>query len=231
MEMNKVLAWHFLPEDGKIAHRNRRKVEVGKTYSCKGKIDICWNGMHGSRRILDALEYVNSTLVERVEIWGDIVEQTDKLCGRHRKCLALGDITNILHEFACDVAEDALKAHKVKDKRSWAAIEAKRKWLKGEISDDDLDAAWAAAWAASDAARDAAGDAAWAAARAATRAAAGAAARAAARDAARDAAWDAARDAARDAASDAARDAAWDKYNTMLEERVLKALGENDGRE
>jgi hypothetical protein len=32
------------------------------------------------------------------------------------------------------------------------AIEAKRKWLRGEITDDELDAARAAAW---DAARDA----------------------------------------------------------------------------
>ena len=170
----KTLAWHFLPEDGKIAHRNRRKVEVGKTYSVKGKIEICSNGMHGSRRVLDALGYMDSTLVERVEIWGDVVEQDDKLCGRHRKCLGLKDITTILHEFACDVAEDALKKAKITDKRSWGAIEAKRKWIKGEITDSELyaamDVAWSAAWSA-------AGATAW--------------------DAARATAWDAARYAAR----------------------------------
>ena len=83
-----------------------------------------------------------------------------------------------LHEFACRCAEDALKLVKYPDPRSVAAIEAKRKWLKGEITDEELaaarDAAWAAAWAAArDAARDAdraaARAAAWAAARDATR--------------------------------------------------------------
>ena len=150
----KILAWHFLPDDGRLANRNRRKVEVGKTYSVRGPIEICSNGMHGARRIIDALHYAPGAMVERVEIWGDVVEQSDKLCGRYRTCLALTDATTLLHEFACDVAEDALKTAKVKDKRSWAAIDAKRKWLRGEITDDELaaarDAAWAAAWAAAE---------------------------------------------------------------------------------
>jgi len=34
------------------------------------------------------------------------------------------------------------------DPRSLAAIKAKRKWMKGKISDKDLDAAESAAWAA-----------------------------------------------------------------------------------
>ena len=99
-----------------------------------------------------------------------------------------------LHEFACRCAEEALKLVKDPDPRSVAAIEAKRKWLKGEISDEELDAARAAASAAARAAASAAArDAAWAAARAA----ASAAASDAAWDAARAAAWAAARAAAR----------------------------------
>jgi myo-inositol catabolism protein IolC len=141
-------------------------------------------------------------MVERVEIWGGVDEQSDKLCGRYRTCLALGDATTLLHEFACDVAKDALQTAKVGDKRSWAAIAAKRAWLKGEITDDELAAARAAA---RDAARYAAWYAAWAAARAA------------------------ARDAARYAARDAARYAARDKYNGWLTERVSKLLEVTNG--
>ena len=109
----------------------------------------------------------------------------------------------VLHEYACRCAEYALTFVREPDSRSIAAIEAKRKWLRGEISNDDLTAARAAADAAADAAR-AAADAARAAADAA-RAAADAA------DAADAAAW-AAADAARAAAwaaADAARAAAW----------------------
>lgn len=104
----------------------------------------------------------------------------------------------VLHEYACRCAEYALTFVREPDSRSIAAIEAKRKWLRGEISNDDLTAARAAAWdaaraaacAAAWAAAWAAADAAWAAARAAAGAAAGAAANAAAWTA--DAAWAAA---------------------------------------
>ena len=96
-----------------------------------------------------------------------------------------------LHELACTFAERALKrerkAGREPDKRSWDAIKAKRLWLNGKITDEELAAAWDAEW---DVARDVAWD--------------------AARDAARDAAWDVAWDAAWDAAGDVARAAAWD---------------------
>ena len=87
----------------------------------------------------------------------------------------------ILHEFACRCAEYALSFVDNPDPRSIAAIDAKRKWLRGEIKDKELRAA-----------RDAARAAAWAAARAA--------AMAATWDAVRDSAWDSA-DAAASAAA------------------------------
>ena len=105
----------------------------------------------------------------------------------------------ILHEFSCRCAERALSRIAKPDERSIAAIEAKRKWLRGEISDKELAAAWDAAWSAvcvsaMTVARAAARDASRAAARVAARDAAWAAASAAARDAARDAAWAAERE-------------------------------------
>ena len=68
----------------------------------------------------------------------------------------------VLHEYACRCAEYALTFVREPDSRSIAAIEAKRKWLRGEISNDDLTAARdaaaqaAAAWAANAAANVAA---------------------------------------------------------------------------
>ena len=91
----------------------------------------------------------------------------------------------ILHEFACRCADRALARIEMPDSRSVEAIEAKRKWLRGEIPDDAMAAARAAARAAEMIAERAeacvaAKDAAWAAERAAERAAAWAAAMAAA---------------------------------------------------
>jgi hypothetical protein len=112
-----------------------------------------------------------------------------------------------LHEYACRSAEWALAfvalGGATIDPRSLAAIEVKRRWVRGEATDEDLAAARAAA-------RDAAWD----------------AARAAAWDAARDAARDAAWGAARAAARDAARAAAWDAELRKAITRALEWLGE-----
>lgn len=81
----------------------------------------------------------------------------------------------VLHEFACRCAERALSLVDKPDKRSLAAIETKRAWMRRECSDDDLAASRAASRASSRAA-------AWAAACAAACAAARAVARAAERD-------------------------------------------------
>ena len=195
-----MLAWHFLAEDKRLGYGDWRLVEVGKTLECEGEPALCSNGMHGSVRLIDALRYASSPVVCRVEIEGDIVEGDDKLCGRRRTVLWMLDATRILHEFACQCTEDALALVEQPDARSVEGIAAKRKWLRGEITDKELDAAALAAWGA---ALDAAS---WSAARASALSAQ-AAARAVAQDAAsaaRSAAWD-----AQQTASEAARDAAW----------------------
>ena len=107
----------------------------------------------------------------------------------------------ILHEFACRCAEYALSFVESPDSRSIAAIEAKRKWLRGKITDAELDAARGEA-------RDAAHDAAMYAARIAARVAAQDVAWVIARVIAQDAAWAAARNIVWSVANDAALDIA-----------------------
>jgi hypothetical protein len=117
----------------------------------------------------------------------------------------------VLHEFACRCAETALNLAGNPDPQSVRAIAVKRRWLRSEATNKELDAARdAASFAARAAASDAARDAAWDTARDA--------ARNAAHVAARDAVRNAAHVAAVDAAWDAARDAAWDEQVTMLTE-------------
>jgi hypothetical protein len=82
----------------------------------------------------------------------------------------------VLHEFMCRCAERALALVKEPDPRSVAAIETARRWMRGEATDAELEAAEKAAWAAAGAAWAAAGDAAGDAARSAAWAAEGAAA-------------------------------------------------------
>ena len=195
-----MLAWHFLSEDKRLGYGDGRSVEVGVPLECDGEPALCDNGMHGSIRLIDALRYASGPIVCRVEIEGDIIEGDDKLCGRRRTVLWMLDATELLHEFACQCAEDALALVAEPDPRSVAAIAAKRKWLSGEITDEELADARAAACAA---ARTAARNAEWADALAAADAA----------------------DAAADASD--ARAAAWAaaiaKYDARLTEMVLEA--------
>jgi hypothetical protein len=199
----KIRCWHFLSADRRLRWGTRKVVEAGKTYSCKfpyrgfSRPTLCEAGMHGSRRIIDALQNAPGPVICEVDIWGDVVEGSDKLCGTHRHVLWLYDATMVLHEFACRVAEEALRRDGVTDKRCWSAIATKRRWMRGETTDAEL-------LVVQDAARDAA------------RAAAGAAVRYAARYAAGYAAWDAARYAAWYVAQDEARDA----QNELLEQMI-----------
>ena len=236
----KILAWYF--SNGREMFGAKRKQEVGKTYTVKGKIVPCENGLHGSVRAIDALNYGHGNIVWRVELWGTVVPHNgDKFAASLRTHLAKADATMVLHEFACWCAERALKAERKAEREphpaSRKAIKVKRQWMKGKATDEELDAARDAARAAArgasrdaardaawDAARAAAWDAAWAAARAAARGASRDAARAAAWDAARAAAWAAAWAAARAAAWDAAWDAARDAQNKKLEVMLNKLL-------
>ena len=127
----------------------------------------------------------------------------------------------ILHEFACRCAEYALSFVEGPDPRSIAAIEAKRKWLRGEITDAELDVARGEA-------RDAAHDTAMYAARIAARVAAQDVAWVIARVIAQDAAWAAAQYAAWDFAWDAARVVARDAAREHELEILRELLEEGD---
>ena len=168
---NPLLVWHFLRQNWET-DSGSIKTKVGETYHVEPPIEICSHGLHGSRKVLDAIVYSCGPILTLCEVWGEFDEQSDKVVAEFRRPLWGKDISPELNEWACCNAEVALLVAEVDDPRSWAAIEAKRAWLRGEISDEELGAA-----------RDAAS--------AAARDAARAAARAAARDAAWSAAWDA----------------------------------------
>jgi len=149
-----VLAWHFLPADRRLGYGDGRLIRKGRRLHVEGEPILCKHGMHGSRRLIDALSYASGPIIERVEIRVDkpykIVEGQDKLVGNWRKTLWWMDGAAILHEFACREAEDALRDAGITDERYWDAIRVKRLWIQGRATNEELDAA-----------RDAANDAAW----------------------------------------------------------------------
>jgi hypothetical protein len=226
--MSEQYGWHWLPDNRCLANEDGRTVVVGETLRVEPPLAMCNHGLHWCKRPIDALQYAPGVLVCYVRAGGETLEEGDKCCSVERTVIAMADATALLHEFACWCAENALRAANVTDQRCWNAIEVKRRWLRKDATDEELDAARAAAWAAAGAAGAAAWAAAWAAAGAAG---------AAAWDAAGDAAWAATGTAARAAAWDAAR-AAWAvaravaraAQNTELERRLRELLGMEEAK-
>ena len=216
-----VFGWHFLRDDS-TRDQDGVPIDPGATETWDGPLSLCESGLHFCVRPMDALRYAQGALIRRVRLSGSILQPdgSDKGCATVRTELWRADVSALLHEFACDVAEQTLDrvaaAGGSVDPRSREAIATKRRWLRGEASAEELAAARAAAGAA-------AGAAARAAARAAAKDAALAAAGAAAKDAALAAAGAAAWDAAGAAAGDAAWAAAWAAAGAAAKDAALAA--------
>jgi hypothetical protein len=146
----KIRAWHFLGKTRRLAYGDGRLVEVGVPLECGKFLKLGTNGMHASAWITDAIMHAPGPVLCLVDVWGGIREGDDNLCGRHREAVEMHDVTQELHLLACAVAtfalENELSCGRYVDPRSFAAIEAKRGWLAGTVSDDGLKAAEAAAW-------------------------------------------------------------------------------------
>jgi len=157
--------WHFCGADRKLSKGDGRHIKTGRTLKYKDDLWMCKSGLHASPTIYDALQYAPGPILCKVVLGGKVIKGDDKSVAEERTVLKMRDVTNDLHEFACQCAERALRRVKVTDSRCWDAIKAKRLWLRGKISDKELamarDAAGAAdtAGAAWDVARDAAWDA------------------------------------------------------------------------
>lgn len=91
-----IKAWHFINKRRRLGYGDGRVVRVGRTYKIKGDPVLCHWGLHGSVRIVDALEYASGPILCRVEIGGKIIKGDDKLVGTKRTVLSMVDITEEL---------------------------------------------------------------------------------------------------------------------------------------
>jgi hypothetical protein len=150
--MKSILAWHFT--DG-TELRDGRRLVVGKIYRHKGDLVPCESGLHASVRLIDALRYAPGSQLSRVAMRGETIshgDPADKIVASEREVLWTLDATRTLFLFACWCATDALMAERKAGREphpdSWAAPKARRDWLDGKITDDQLFAAYRAAYRA-----------------------------------------------------------------------------------
>jgi len=154
-----VTGWWFAPKNKKLANGDGRPIVIGKTHTVKGDIVPCQNGLHLSKRPLDAVRYAPGPVAYKVRGSGIIVPHgnpIDKYSCSERTYIAGGvDCTDLLRRFARMCSLDVIHL--------WDAPDVVVQYLK--TGNESLrPAAWAAAKAAWPAARTTA---AWAAAKAA----------------------------------------------------------------
>jgi len=146
-------AYKFLRDDMRSGHGNEEPWAIGERREVAGDLKLCANGYHWSKDWYDALDYAQGNVAAIVEVpsRGNKTDKT-KGCSRWQKLVAAVNVERELRLFACECAERALNREREQgrepDARSWAAIDAARRYANGEATRAELDAARDAAWAA-----------------------------------------------------------------------------------
>ena len=93
-------AWYFSDETRKLRYNDGREIALGVTHEVEGKPVLCEHGLHGSEKILDALEYAPGSIVWYVELDGEMDIGDDKISAQKRMYIAGGiDIADIFRKF------------------------------------------------------------------------------------------------------------------------------------
>ena len=157
---DKLECWHFANNDLRLGYGDGREIVAGESLRVEGAPKLCEYGLHGSKRLIDALKYASGHMLCRVELSDEIIEGHDKAVARERKTLWIFNAENALRDFSATVAENALLAERAAgrepDPRSWFAVQFVRDLLAGKIKPEDQEAAWSAAMAAAESAWSAA---------------------------------------------------------------------------
>lgn len=144
--MTKIKAWHFIGNDRRLAHEPEIEVAPGYIYTSDQPIVFGQSGLHASRTVYDALQYAPGEYLCRVECWGEVIEQSDKLVARNRHLIAAQDVASELRLWACWCVRQ--QWHLLTDERSRRAVEVAEAFALGAATKADLADAYAAADAA-----------------------------------------------------------------------------------
>ena len=125
-----IEAWHFVRVDGTTEYLQESPA-VGVLYQIEGPLKLCAQGLHGSRKALDALRYASGPVCQRTWHTGEILEGDDKLCSEDRTVRWQFDAMRVLHDFALEVAEEALRKAAARD----ASQDAARDRFNGRLEE------------------------------------------------------------------------------------------------
>jgi len=148
--------YKVLNEDGSCQNGGSGSWTLGEWKEVEGELVLCENGLHLCDGEEQLLEWLGPAIYE-AEYEGERLDGNDKAVVRRARIIRKLDTWNerTVRLFACDCAERVLHLYEEKysdDKRPRHAIEIARRYVNGEVSRDELYAAWAAARAAARAA-------------------------------------------------------------------------------
>ena len=150
METKPVLAWMFVRENRHTVYDAVGFDEFEREYQpqlCEvGAVLTAQRYDHsdltGSSRARDALNHAQGPIVCRIEMFGDVNDKEFGLVtAKHLRVLWLADASTILHEFACDATKRTLDRVHPSAAHKYNAVDVKRRWIRGEATDEELDAA------------------------------------------------------------------------------------------
>ena len=108
MSEKKVKCFHLVNLDKRLGRGDGRKEKVGQTLRIPSGTDpeVCRYGLHGCRKVTDAIRNHRGLVLCRVEIGGDVIEgtgtnrfgrprATSKVAGRNRKVLAMVNVKGV----------------------------------------------------------------------------------------------------------------------------------------
>ena len=149
---------------GLKSHNGEQVWKIGEWYETKGKLNICNNGFHCSKKIGQAFSYVRGEILALVETKGDEIVQDDKSCHEKMRIVKAWKWQKkdsvAISIFAAELCLENFEKVCPDDKRPREAIEAAKYWLENPTDS-------AARSAAKSAARSAERSAAWSAERSA----------------------------------------------------------------
>jgi len=100
-------AWHF--DNGSL--RGGREIVLGEKIVHVGDLKMCSEGLHSSKKLLDALCYATGPYVSRVHCGGRIIRAKDKMVCSERTHIWRIDVSNVLHRFARSCALDVARSN------------------------------------------------------------------------------------------------------------------------
>ena len=139
-------AYHFLQADMTSSFGREPPWTEGETRKVTGGLILGQWGYHSSPSPEKALQLASGPVLCLVEVDSPHPGLSDGeiQCSRRRTLLTAVNVEQELHELACRIAEDVLPLYEARfpgDLRPRQVIVVKRRWLKGEATYEELDAA------------------------------------------------------------------------------------------